>query len=94
MKVVTLKLVSGEEWIAKHVDTLDTTSITLESARKLQLVPNGKGGMGLALTPIVMGNVEADKLTISRNFVMVELPVDADFERQYLQEVSGIQLVK
>lgn len=94
MKVVTIKLVSGEEWIAKHQETLDDSDrLILEDARKLQLVPNGKGGAGLALTPIVMGNVELGSVELNRRHVMLVLPVDSNFEKQYLQEVSGIQLV-
>ena len=92
MEVITLKLVNGEEWIAKRRRTLDDDTYVLESVRKLQLVPNGKGGTGLALLPIVMGNVDADEVVISAKHVIMSIAVDSTFERQYLQEVSGIQL--
>ena len=93
MKVITLKLVSGEEWIAKHQETMDKEFYVLETVRKLQVVPNGKGGPGLALTPILMGNVEAEDFVIARQHVLLTVPVDPEFEKQYLQQVTGIHLV-
>ncbi len=93
MKVITIKLVSGEEWIAKHQETLDKDTYVLSSVRKLQLVPDGKGGAGLALVPVLMGNVDADEIVLKSGHVIASTAVDATFEKQYLQEVSGIQLV-
>jgi hypothetical protein len=94
MKVITLKLTSGEELIAKHQETLDDSShFVLEDARRLQLVPNGKGGTGLALMPLLMSNVEKGDFTIDKRHVVIATEVDGTFEKQYLQEVSGIQLV-
>ena len=93
--VVTLKLVSGEEIIGKRKPNfMDSDSlVVLEDARRLQLVPNGAKGMGLALTPILMGNIERGDFPFQRRHVMIECPVDDNFEKQYLQEVSGIQLI-
>jgi len=92
MTTITIKLISGEEWIAQRTNTLDDNLFVLSKVRKLQLVPDNKGRPALMLTPITHGNVDCDELTIEKRIVMFHLPVDAAFERQYLQEVTGIQL--
>ncbi len=92
MRTVTIKLINGEEWIGQEVELIGSPNLTLERVRKLQIVPSPKGGPGLALMPILMGNVDADRVTINLNHVIIKLEVSPDFERQYLQEVTGIQL--
>jgi hypothetical protein len=92
--VIAIKVTNGEEWIGKHTQQLsDDGTITLKDPRRLQLVPNGKGGMGLALTPIFMAAVDLSAITVPVAHVVATIAVDNDFEKQYLQEVSGIQLV-
>ncbi len=92
--VIAIKVTNGEEWIGKHTQTLqDDGTITLADPRRLQLVPNGKGGMGLALTPIFMASVDLNSITVPVAHVVATIQVDSDFEKQYLQEVSGIQLM-
>jgi hypothetical protein len=49
--------------------------------------------MGLALTPIFMAAVDLSAITVPVAHVVATIAVDNDFEKQYLQEVSGIQLV-
>jgi len=91
---IAIKITNGEEWIGKHTQQLtDGEKITLQDPRRLQLVPNGKGGMGLALTPIFMSAVDLNSITIPIAHVVATISVDGDFEKQYLQEVSSIQLI-
>lgn len=92
--VIAIKVTNGEEWIGKHTQQLtDNGTLTLADPRRLQLVPNGKGGMGLALTPIFMAAVDLNSVTVPIAHVVATIEVDSDFEKQYLQEVSGIQLM-
>lgn len=92
--VIAIKVTNGEEWIGKHTQQLnDDGTLTLSDPRRLQLVPNGKGGMGLALTPIFMASVDLSSITVPITHVVATIAVDSDFEKQYLQEVSGIQLI-
>ena len=91
---IAIKVTNGEEWLGKHVQPLhDDGTVTLTDPRRLQLVPNGKGGMGLALTPIFMSSVDLSSITIPIAQIIATIEVDRDFEKQYLQEVSGIQLM-
>ena len=91
---IAVKVTNGEEWLGKHTQQLtDDGTITLQDPRRLQLVPNGKGGMGLALTPIFMASVNLSSITVPIAHVVATITVDVDFEKQYLQEVSGIQLM-
>lgn len=91
---IAIKITNGEEWIGKHTQQLiDNGTVTLADPRRLQLVPTGKNGMGLALTPIFMSAVELNSITIPTSHIIATISVESDFEKQYLQEVSGIQLV-
>jgi hypothetical protein len=95
MKVIGLKLVTGETVIGKWRETLDEDRYMIEDARRLDLVPNPRGGGGpaLALSPLMMSNVEAGDFEFRKNHVVFAHPVDGEFEKQYLQQVSGIQLI-
>lgn len=93
MQVVSVILVTGDEWIGQVVQTLDENTVTLNRVRKLQVVPTQKGTPGLALMPIVMGAVDADNVVIKKSHIITTIPVDSAFEKQYLAEVSGIQLI-
>lgn len=91
---IAIKVTNGEEWIGQHTRQLnDNGVITLDKPRRLQLVPNGKGGMGLALTPIFMASVDLPSITVPTKHIIATIVVDSEFEKQYLQEVSGIQLI-
>lgn len=91
---VAIKVTNGEEWLGKYDRPLrDDGTIILRDPRRLQLVPNGKGGMGLALTPIFMSSVDLNEITVPMSQIVATIAVDGEFEKQYLQEVSGIQLI-
>jgi hypothetical protein len=91
---IAVKLSNGEEWIGQHTQQLqDGSTLELIKPRRLQLVPTGKGGMGLALTPIFMCSQDLESVTVPTQHIVATIAVDRDFEKQYLQEVSSIQLI-
>jgi len=91
--VIAIKVTNGEEWIGKHQPSLhDDGKITLQDPRRLMLTRTQKGE-GLMLAPIFMSAVDLPSVTIPAAHIVAVIEVDAAFEKDYLQEVSGIQLV-
>jgi hypothetical protein len=91
--VIAIKVTNGEEWIGKHTQTIQGTDIiTLADPRRL-VVTRTQQGEGLMLAPIFMSAVDLDSITVPITQIIATIEVDANFEKQYLQEVSGIQLM-
>jgi hypothetical protein len=93
MQVVSILLTTGVEWIAQDSGSFGTDKLSLKKVRKIQLVPDGKGGAGMALLPIFMANNNAEDFDLDTKFVVLKHAPHPEFEKQYLQEVSGIQLI-
>ena len=91
--VIAIKVTNGEEWIGKYTASLQETDIiTLDSPRRL-VVTRTQQGEGLMLAPIFMSAVDLATVTVPKSQVIATIQVEAGFEKQYLQEVSGIQLM-
>ena len=84
MDCIGLKMVGGEELLAKVVDAEKGIYSHVR-----QLVPSGDG-VGL-VTWLVLG---ADKeVQIQLTAIACSFKLDADVEKNYLSQVSGIQLL-
>jgi hypothetical protein len=93
MSTVILKLVSGEEVIARVKEETETT-ITLESARTLLMQPTGPGQMGVVMLPWVTTIPEGVLPPLEKTFIMLRNDnVPKQLEDGYLQQTSGIQLI-
>lgn len=91
--VIAIKVTNGEEWIGKHTPTIQGNDIiTLVDPRRL-VITRTQQGEGLMLAPIFMSSVELGSVTVPMTQIIATIEVDANFEKQYLQEVSGIQLM-
>lgn len=91
--VVVLKMVSGEEIIARVVARSET-DIILDKARILIPQGAGRGQIGVALLPWVLV-LSDEEIPVDLNKVMVEVPttkIATDLINVYLQETSEIQL--
>ncbi len=85
--VVSLKLVSGEELIAKLESQTDV-SYVLQKPLMIGMSPKGP-----ALMPYLF-TVHPDKnVTIQKSFVVIIENSDNDFAKQYLESTSGIKLL-
>lgn len=84
--VVTLKLVSGEEIIAKYVEeSLD--SIKISKPMSLSMSPKGLGMMPFAFT------VGGDKdISVFKTAVIMISVTDKQFADQFIQSTTGIAL--
>lgn len=94
MRVITIKLTNGEEWVAKHQEAIDDESFyTLKSVRKLHIVNAGGKSPGLMLSPVLLGNIESEDFILEKRHIMLVAQLDATLEKQYLQQVSHIALI-
>ena len=90
---IAIKITNGEEWIGKHTHQLvDNGTVTLADPRRLQLVPTGKNGMGLALTPIFMSAVDLNSITIPTSHIIATISVEADFEKDPPLQNTGLDV--
>lgn len=85
--VITLKLSSGEEIIAKFVSE-DITSIVVEQALMLAMSQKGIG-----MAPYVMTVDPDTKLNFNKNLVIVTASSDKEIANQYIYQTTGIQPV-
>jgi len=86
-EVVTIKLTSGEEVIAKLVE--ERTDFIKVS--KPRVLTSAQGGIGLA--PYLF-TVDPDKdIKLQRGSIVIIEPTEKDYASQYLSGTTGIQLV-
>jgi hypothetical protein len=86
-EVITLKLTSGEELVAKLVEETDT----YYKLARIQVI--GMGPKGPGLMPYLF-TVNPDKdVKLLKTTVTVSEATDADFAKQFLEATSGIKLV-
>jgi hypothetical protein len=85
-EVITLKLTSGEEIVAKLVEET-TTHYKLSRPMVIGMGPNGPGLMPYLFT------VHPDKeVKLSKTTVTLAEATDANFAKQFLESTSGIKL--
>lgn len=86
-EVVTVKLTSGEEVIAKLVEETDT----FIKVSKPRVLTAAQGGIGLA--PYLF-TVDPDKdIKLYKNTIVILEPTEKDYASQYISGTTGIQLV-
>lgn len=85
-EIVTLKLVSGEEIIARFVGE-DTNSYSLEKLLVLSVSPKGVG-----LIPYLFTVNPQNTLKINKDNVVVIVNTEKEFADQYVQSTTGIAL--
>jgi hypothetical protein len=90
--VKVLKLITGEEVIARVSEEEHSDLLTLEKPMTLQMIPNtSTGQMGFAMVPW-MKAAKNDKATISIEHVLVTDEASTQTEKNYLQLITGLSL--
>jgi hypothetical protein len=84
--VVTIKLVNGEEIIAKLVET---TATGYKISKPLTL---SAGQRGLGMVPFLFTVDHAKDLTIDKSVIMVIANTEQEFASQYTQGTTGIAI--
>ena len=89
-EIIGLKLVSGEEIIARVVSRLGDGKILIEKPMALQMIPKQTSGYGIGLVPFVFLTQYA--IELNESAIAAEYSPDVEFEKEYLTQVSGIML--
>ncbi len=91
--VKVLKLITGEEVIARISEEERSDLITLEKPMTLQMIPptTSTGQVGFAMVPWIKA-AKNDKTTLSINHVLVTDEASDQTEKNYLQVVTGLSL--
>ena len=89
--VKVLKLITGEEVIAR-ISTESSNLLILEKPMTLQIMPaNQQGQVGFAIVPWLMAG-NSEKITISIEHILAEDVVKSEVEKNYLANVTGLTL--
>ena len=89
-EVKSFRLVSGEEILCQVVSE-PTDSYLVTHPRVLQLMPTPQGGYGLGLLPWFHSK-SSGEIAVKKSHIVAECSPDADTEKAYLEQVSGIKL--
>jgi len=91
--VKVLKLITGEEVIARISEEERSDLITLEKPMTLQMIPptTSTGQVGFAMVPWIKA-AKNDKTTLSIDHVLVTDEASDQTEKNYLQVVTGLSL--
>lgn len=84
--VVTMKLVNGEELIAKLVEE---TSLGYKISKPLSL---SAGPKGLGMVPFMFTVDQEKDLVINKDAIMAITTTDKEFAMQYTQGTTGIAI--
>jgi hypothetical protein len=86
-EVITIKLTSGEELVAKLVEE---TATHYKLARPLVLT---MGQQGIGMVPYLFTVSPEKDIPLSKSTVTVVIPTDKQAADQYIQSTTGIKLV-
>ena len=90
-EVKVIKLISGEEIIARMTDSQDGF-LHLERPKLVHpLPPNAAGQLGVGLAPWCLAG-EPSSIKIETKHVMVNIEPKKDIEKSYLSAITGITL--
>ena len=91
--VKVLKLITGEEVIARVSEEEHSDLLTLDKPMTLQMLPpnTSTGQVGFAMVPWIKA-AKNDKATISIDHVLVTDEASDQTEKNYLQVVTGLSL--
>lgn len=93
MKVINFKLLNGDEFIAKlSEENSNSDYIVVEQPRALQFQDRGNGQIGASFVPAMIMSDDREVKVYRSAISMYNDNVGAEYEKHYLQSVSGIQL--
>lgn len=88
MKIINFKLINGDEIIAKLIDKGEGY-ILVDKPRSLQFNAQGTGA---AFIPAIMMSNDGEVKVYTNSISLYNENVGSDYEKHYLQSISGIQL--
>lgn len=95
MKIISMKMVTGEELVTELVGTKfvgESTTYTLRRPHILQVQQVAPGKLGLVFVPWALSNPDIDIVEVPASAVITTFSPAGKIEAQYLQETSSIQI--
>ena len=98
-EVKSFKMVGGDEVVSGLISTKEDTdgkviSYRLRRPHILQFQPMGQGQIGLAFVPWTLSNPTIEVLDVPAAAVLLVFNPAENVETQYLEQTSGISIVK
>jgi hypothetical protein len=94
MRLVLLKLNTGEEIIARVSDDLENeNAIVVEAPRTLTVHQSPTGEMQVGMMPWILGNVDGTVRINTDHIVGTVTPIPEQLEKGYLSQTSKIELL-
>lgn len=90
-EIKVFKLLSGEEIIAHTYCTY--FSWTLEKPRAVIMAPGPQGTVGVGIVPWIASNVDGT-FKVNDSHIITTTDPNENLKTEYLQQTTGIQLVK
>ena len=88
MKISVLKLISGEELIAREVESL--SGVSYSKPRVIQMMQTQQG-MQAGLVPFILSAPD-DEININPNTIVCKVTANKQIEDAYLSQTSGLDL--
>jgi hypothetical protein len=85
-EIVSLKLTSGDELVAKLVEET-LTEVKIENPIAVAMAPTG----GVALIPFMLGIAEKSTLTLKKTDVLVLTKTRRELENAFIEQTTGLQ---
>jgi hypothetical protein len=86
--IVSLKVTSGEEILAKLVEEKDDVIIV---TKPFALVP-GQGG-GLGMMPWILSIEPGQNISINKNTIMLLHKTEEGIGKQYIEQTTGLTMI-
>lgn len=90
-EIVLLKLITGEELVAKKIDEVNETWV-LSNPRVLTVTPADNGQMGIGMIPWLVGDADGDVTIKTSSIIGQSTEIPKQLENGYIQNTTSIQL--
>lgn len=91
MDIINFKMVNGDELIAK-MNSETSEHFVIDNPRALQFQDHGDGRVGAAFVPAIVLGKDTGIILYKSAISMYTNHINPEYEKHYLQSVSGIQL--
>ena len=89
--VLGIKLVGGDEIIAKMVSQTDTT-ITVVRPLSVTLIPAHNGGANVAFVPWTLSMPDGGEITLQRSNILAYAAARQDAAASYIKQTTGLEI--
>lgn len=94
MNVIVLKMISGDEVIAKKTASMSEPGKTfIDRPRVMQLMRAPDGSAAAGLVPYLISDPDRREIPINDFAIVTQFPASKELSDSYLQSVTSLQLL-